>query len=146
MQSDDPSLLSFRIPEGSKLALEQAIEIPDGQTHIMIQSGKLITESRRNQYELSCRVNFRQFGPRTVEPEVFSIRRTEHGEGWESRPNFYFYTTEIFLDSDKGTDIIKMECTTWAVPPSTNFSIADIGTTLGDYFTFKFSSPESPKQ
>jgi hypothetical protein len=146
MQSDDPSLLSFRAPAGSTLALNKTVEIPAGQTHVMIQAGQLTAESKRNLYDLSCRLNFREFGPRTIQPEVFKVRRTEEREGWESRPNFYFYATEIFLDSEKGTDVIKMECDTWAMPPSFNFSYADIQQTLGDYLTFVFKSPASQKQ
>ena len=145
MQSDDPSLLSFRVPAGSTLSLNKAIEIPAGQTHVMIQAGQLTTESKSNQYDVACRLNFREFGPRTVAPEVFNIRRTEHREGWESRPNFYFYSSEIFLDSEKGTDVINMECSTWAVPPSFNFSFGDMQQTLGDYFTFQFKSAETPR-
>ena len=143
MQSDDPSLLSFRVPAGSTLALNKVIEIPAGQTHVMVQSGQLTTESTRNLYDLSCRLNFREFGPRTIQPEVFKIRRTEEREGWESRPNFYFYATEIFLDSEKGTDVIKMECDTWTQPPSFNFSYAEIQQTLGDYFTLEYNFPTS---
>ena len=143
MQSDDPALLSFRVPGGSELALKKAIDIPAGKTHALIQSGQVATESDRNQYHLSCRLNFREFGPRTITPEVFTIRRTEHREGWESRPNIYFYTSEIFLDSAKGTDIISMECGRWAVPPSFNFSFADMQQTLGDYVTFQFNFPVS---
>jgi hypothetical protein len=146
MQSDDPSLLSFRAPAGSTLSLNKAIAIPSGQTHVMIQAGQLTAESKRNQYDVACRLNFREFGPRTIAPEVFNIRRTEEREGWESRPNFYFYATEIFLDSKKGTDVIKMECDTWAMPPSFNFSYADIQQTIGDYLSFTFKAPASEKQ
>ncbi len=145
-QSVDPSKLSFRVPAGSSLSLNREIEIPEGQTHIMMQSGQLTSESNRNQYDVACRLNFREFGPRTVAPEVFSIRRTEHREGWESRPNFYFYASEIYLDSAAGTDVIKLECDTWAMPPSINFSFADMQEALGDYLTFKYSSPETPEK
>ena len=143
MQSKDPSLLSFRVPDGSTLALNRAVTIPAEQTHSLIQSGQLTTGSDRNQYHLSCRLNFREFGPRTIEPEVFTIRRTEHREGWESRPNIYFYTSEIFLNSAKGTDIINMVCGRWAAPPSFNFSFADMQQTLGDFVTFQFNFPAS---
>ena len=143
MQSDDPSSLSFRVPAGSTLALNKAIEIPAGQTHALIQAGRLTPESGRNMYDVGCRLNFRNFGPRTIEPEVFNIRRTAHREGWESRPNFYFYSSEIFLDSERGTDVISLECSNWTVPPSFNFSFADMQQALGDYLTFDFRIPES---
>ena len=145
MQSNDPSLLSFNIPPGSTLSLNKNLAITEGNTHAQIQNGKLTTESKRNQYGLGCRVDFRAFGPRTITPEVFNIRRTEHNEGWVSRPNIYFYSTEIYLSSDKGTDIIKLVCGNWATWPSTNFSIADIEHTLGDYFSFSFKQPALPE-
>ena len=140
-QSDDPSLLSFRVPAGSTLVLNKDIDIPAGQTHVRVQSGQLTTESKRNQYDLSCRLDFRNFGPRTISPETFNIRRTEHREGWVSRPNIYFYATEMFLDSANGTDVIKMECDMWAIAPSFNFSFADIQDTLGDYLALAFATP-----
>ncbi len=142
MQSEDPAKLSFHMPAGSTLALNRSIEVPAGQTHVFIQSGQLIAESKRNQYELGCRLNFKAFGPKTVAPEVFNIRRTEHSEGWESRPNFYFYSTQVFLDSKTGTDVINLECDIWAIPPSFNFTYADMQNTLGDYLTFNFSAVE----
>jgi hypothetical protein len=145
MQSSDTSSFSFSIPPGSTLSLNKSLEITGGNTHALIQDGKLTTENQRNQYTLGCRIDFREFGPRTVAPEVFNIRRTEHNEGWVSRPNIYFYTTEIYLDSDKGTDIIKLVCGNWATWPSTNFSIADIEQTLGDYLSFSFKQPALPE-
>jgi hypothetical protein len=145
MQSNDPSLLSFKIPPGSTLSLNKNLEITSDNTHVQIQHGKLTTENQRNQYDLGCRVDFREFGPRTVTPEVFNIQRTEHNEGWVSRPNIYFYSTEIYLSSDKGTDIIKLVCGNWATWPSNNFSIADIAQTLGDYFSFSFNPTEPIK-
>ena len=145
MQSDDPSLLSFKIPPGSTLALNKNIEITEGNTHAQFQHGKLTTEKRRSQYDLGCRLDFREFGPRTVTPEIFNIERTEHNEGWISRPNIYFYSTEIYLSSDNDTDIIKLVCGNWATWPATNFSIADITHTLGDYFSFFFNPPEPIK-
>ena len=143
--SKNPESLSFRVPPGSTLSLNKNLDIAEGNTHVMLQSGKLTTENKRNNYVVACRVNFKDFGPRTVEPEVFNILRTEDGEGWVSRPNIYSYTTEIYLGSDKGTDIIKIVCNTWAMPPSVNFSYAEIQQALGDYFTFSFNFPESSK-
>jgi hypothetical protein len=145
MQSSDPSSFSFSIPPGSTLSLNKSLEITGGNTHALIQDGKLTTENQRNQYALGCRIDFREFGPRTVTPEVFNIQRTEHNEGWVSRPNIYFYSTEIYLSSDKGTDIIKLVCGNWATWPSNNFSIADIAQTLGDYFSFSFNPTEPIK-
>jgi len=141
MQSDDPSRLDFRLPAGSTLSLNKTVEIPAGKTHVLIQSGQPTTQRERNQYNLACRLDFREFGQRSIEPEVFAIRRTEHREGWESRPTTYFFESEIFLDSEQGTDIIKMVCRTLVSWPGSNFSYADMQQTLGDYLTFNFNFP-----
>ena len=146
MHSNDPSQLSFRVPAGSTLSLNKAVEIPAGKTHVYVQSGRVGAESDGNLYDLGCRLNFKAFGPRTVNPEVFNIVRTADREGWESRPNIYFYSTEVFLASEKNTDVISMLCRTWAVPPSFNFSYADMEQTLGNYFTFAFNFPAPAKQ
>lgn len=143
--SDNPKSLSFRVPPGSTLSLNKNLDIAEGNTHVMIQSGKLTTEKQRNNYVLACRINFRDFGPRTIEPEIFNILRTEDDEGWVSRPNIYFYSTEIYLGSEKGTDIIKITCSTWAMPPSVNFSYAEIEQALGGYFTFSFNFTDPTK-
>jgi hypothetical protein len=137
--SSDPASLSFRVPPGSTLSLNKSIDIPEGETHVVIQNGKPTAQNKKNDYVLACRLDFKGFGPRTVTPEVFKILRTEDGEGWVSRPNIYYYSTEIYLSSDKDTDVIKLVCGNWAMPPSVNFSYADIEQTLGDYFTFAFN-------
>jgi len=138
-QSHDPSLLSFRMPEGSTLTLNKALEIPAGNTHALLQSGKLTTESDRNLYEISCRFDVRTFGPRMIEPEVFRIRRTEDGQRRASDAGIWAFFSEIHLDSDKGTDVIMLRCQSWGYGMDWHFSVADMETALGDYFTFTFS-------
>ena len=136
--SSDPASLSFRVPPGSTLSLNKNIDIPDGKTHVVIQNGKLTAQNKKNDYVVACRLNFKDFGPRTITPEAFNILRTEDDEGWVSRPNIYYYSTEIYLGSNKGTDVIKLTCGNWAMPPSTTFSYAEIAQTLGDYLSFSY--------
>lgn len=138
-QSHDPSLLSFRIPEGSTLALDKPVEIPAGNTHALFQSGSLITESGSNLYEVSCRFEVRSFGPRTIEPEVFRIRRTEDGQRRASDAGLWVFFSEIHLESDKSTDIIMLRCQSWGYGMNWHFSVTDMKTALGDYFTFNFA-------
>jgi hypothetical protein len=141
-QSHDPSLLSFRIPEGSTLALNKPLEIPAGNTHALLQSGELIRESDSKLYEISCRFDVRSFGPRTIEPEVFRIRRTEDGQRRVSDAGIWAFFSEIHLDSDKGTDVIMLRCQSWGYGMHWHFSVADMKTALGDYFTFTFSQSD----
>ena len=138
-QSTDPSLLTFKIPEGSTLSLNKELEIPEYKTHASIQAGKLTTDRKRNLYHINCRFDVNNFGPRTIKPEVFKIRRTESGQEWVAMEGgvLRFYT-DVFLDSDKGTDVIKLTCQEQGDVTDRTFTVADMETALGDYFTFTF--------
>jgi hypothetical protein len=129
------------MPEGSTLTLNKAMEIPAGSTHALLQSGELTTESKSNQYEVSCRFDVRSFGPRNIEPEEFRIRRTEDGQRRVSDAGIWSFFSEIHLDSDKGTDVIMLRCQSWSYIMHWHFSVADMQKALGNYFTFTF--PES---
>ena len=138
-QSSDPSLLSFRIPDNSTLSLNMNLEIPDGKTHATIQNGKPVTDKKKDDYMLNCRFDVKEFGPRTVKPEVFKIRRSESGQDWISQAaGILRYYTDVYLDSDKGTDVIKLTCQEQGYRTDGTFSFADMETALGDYFSFNF--------
>jgi hypothetical protein len=138
-QSTDPSKLSFKIPKGSTLALNKALEIPDNKTHATLQFGKVVTDRKRKDYNLNCRFDVKKFGPRKIEPEVFNIRRSEDGQEWISQAaGILRYYSDIYLDSDKGTDVIKVTCQEQGSKIDRNFTVSDIEKALGDYFTFTF--------
>lgn len=142
LQSDDPSSLSFRMPPGSTLSLDKALDIPAGHTHALLQDGRQITTAERNEYRINCRFDVRSFGPRTIEPEVFRIRRTEDGQRRISDAGIWLFFSEIHLDSDKGTDVIMLRCQTWGSGMDRNFTVTEMGPTLGDYFRFTFPQKE----
>jgi len=138
LQSDDPSSIFFSIPEGSTLTLNKSLAIADGETHALIQAGKVTTTSAVNKYDVNCRFELKKFGPRTIEPQAFKIRRIEDGQEWVSQPIIRRFYTEIFLDSENGTDVIKLSCEDWGDGTDKNFSVAEMQHSLGDYFTFQF--------
>jgi hypothetical protein len=140
-QSRDPASLSFRIPEGSTLTLNRQLEIPAGNTHALLQSGRPISAGDNDLYEISCRFDTRSFGPRTIEPEAFSIRRTEDGSRRASDGGLWVYYTELHLDSSKGTDVNMLRCQRWGYNLHGHFTVAEMETALGDYFTFTFPEP-----
>jgi len=144
-QSTDPSLLSFSIPKGSTLSLNKDLEIPEGETHALLQDGKAITDRSRNEYRLNCRFDLKKFGPRTIKPEVFKIRRTEDGTTAVSQAGILRYYTDVHLASDKGTDVIKLTCQQWATTRNTDFTVSDMEKAVGDYFTFTFAQSKSAK-
>jgi hypothetical protein len=145
-QSTDPSQLTFKIPSGSTLTLNKDLEVPAGKTHAALQFGKVTTDKERNDYKLNCRFDVKDFGPRTINPEVFKIRRTEDGQEWISEnAGILRYYTDVFLDSDKGTDVIKLTCQEQGGKTDRTFAISEMGSALGDYFTFTFPQSKPAK-
>lgn len=139
LQSSDPDSLSFNIPKGSTLSLNKKLTIPHNDTHAVIQYGKETTDNERHDYDVNCRMNFKEFGPRTIEPEDFKVTRTEDGTNWVSHPSILRFYTEIYLSSDKGTDVIKMVCQEYGDQTDYHFTVKEIETALGNHFTFTFA-------
>ncbi len=139
MHSSDPDSLGFSIPKGSTLSLNKKLTIPQNDTHAVIQYGKETTDNDRHDYDVNCRLDVKEFGVRTIEPEDFKVTRTEDGQNWISQPSILRFYTEIYLTSDKGTDIIKMVCQEYGDQTDYHFTVKEIETTLGDYFSFTFA-------
>jgi hypothetical protein len=137
--SNDPDSLMFDIPAGSTLTLNKNLTIGDRYTHAVIQDGKEIPHDEIQDYAINCRLDFKDFGPRSIEPEVFKITRTEDGQNWISQPSILRFYTEIYLTSDKSTDVIKMVCQEYGDPSDRNFTVKEMATALGDYFSFSFN-------
>ena len=142
MYSNDPDSLGFSIPDGSTLSLNKKLTISHRDTHAVVQQGKETTDRDKNDYAINCRLDLKEFGPRTIEPEEFKITRTEDGQNWISQPSILRFFTEIYLSSDKGTDIIKMVCQEYGDQTDRNFTVAEMQAALGDYFTFTFTTEE----
>ena len=140
MQSNDPDSMYFDIAEGSTLSLNKKLTIPANDTHAVVQLGKEIKDKDKNEYAINCRLDVKEFGVRTLEPEDFKITRTEDGQNWISHPSILRFYTEIYLRSDKGTDIIKMVCQEYGDQTDRNFTVAEMQDALGDVFTFKFAT------
>ena len=138
MQSNDPDSEFFNIPKGSTLSLNKKLDIPNNDTHAIIQDGKATTEKERHDYDVNCRLDVKEFGPRTIESEDFKVSRTEDGQNWISQPSILRYYTEIYLTSNKGTDVIKMVCQQYGDQTDYHFTVKEIEKTLGDYFSFTF--------
>ncbi|MBL4712074.1 MAG: hypothetical protein JKX75_06200 [Gammaproteobacteria bacterium] len=136
MHSSNPNSLFFTIPESSTLSLNKALIISRGNTHAVIQAGELINDGDKNDYAINCRLDFKTFGPRTIQTETFKLTRTEDGTNWISQPSILRFYTEVYLSSDKGTDIIKMVCQQYGDQIDRNFTVAEMQTALGDFVTF----------
>ena len=138
MHSSDPDSLGFNIPKGSTLSLNKKLTIPHNDTHAVIQYGKETTDNDRHDYDVNCRLDFKELGTRTIEPEDFKVARTEDGTNWISQPSILRFYTVIYLSSGKGTDVIKMVCQEYGDQTDYHFTVKEIEETLGDYFSFTF--------
>jgi hypothetical protein len=138
LHSSDPHSLLFSIPEGSILSLNNELTIPAYDTHAVVQDGKEIADKDRNDYAINCRLDFKKFGPRNIEPQDFIITRTEDGKNWISHPAILRFYTEVYLASEKGTDIIKMVCQQYGDTIDRNFTVAEMQTALGDFISITF--------
>lgn len=143
--SDDPDSLNFKIPVGSTLSVNKPLSIIEGRTHAHIQNNQQFTDSKVNRYDIHCRLDFREFGPRTIEPEVFSITRTEDGQEWYSYPTIKRFWTTVYLSSDKDTDIIKLDCEYWGDGIDRNFTVAEMQQSLDELMTFTFPASNKDK-
>ena len=139
-QSNDPDSMYFEIPKGSTLSLNKKLTIPNNDTHAVVQQGKEIKDKEKNEYAINCRLDVKEFGVRTLEPEDFRITRTEDGQNWISYPSIMRFYTEVYLSSDKGTDIIKMVCQEYGSQTDRNFTVAEMQQALGDVLTFSFAT------
>jgi len=146
MHSNDPNSLFFSIPEGSTLSLNKEMTISSSNTHGTIQSGRLISDDAREFYDINCRLDFEKFGPRMIEPEEFTITRTEDGQNWVSQPSILRFYTEVYLASNKDTDIIKMVCQIYGDANDRNFTVAEMQTALGNLVTIKYSITQHDNQ
>jgi len=140
LHSTDPSSLAFNIPPNSTLRLNKKLHVAHGNTHVVIQNGNIVIEKDKDLYNVSCRLEMKAFGPRTVMPDTFNIRRTEDGQEQASGPTILRYSTEVYLYSDHNSDIIKLDCSTWGDRLDGSFPVSEIQKTLGDYFSFTFAT------
>lgn len=138
MHSTDPNSLFFSIPEGSTLSLNKPLSISASNTHGTIQDGKETSDNAKSDYAINCRLDFRKFGPRTIQPEVFKVTRTEDGQNWVSQNAIMRFYTEVYLISTKNTDVIKMVCQEYGDGLDRNFTVEEMQEALGDFITFTY--------
>jgi hypothetical protein len=134
----DPASIWFRLPPGSRLVLNQPLEIPAGRAHIMLQHGAAATAA--GEFDVACRFEVRDLGPRTIEPDAFLIRRMESGREWLHHPHTMQFFKVFHLQSETQKDILPMRCD-YADDPLIGrpVTISAIREALGSIFTFEFA-------
>jgi hypothetical protein len=133
-RSTNPDSIWYELPKGSKLVLNQDLEIPAGQAHTIVQDAKTGTSA----YKLGvmCHFEVEQLGPRTIHPGTFQITEVTQGRQWVNEPSTMLFYTDLHLQSEQQQDILPMRCGYTDYPllggPVT---IEQIRETLGSHFT-----------
>ena len=125
----------YRIPNGSQLVLNREINIPTGSAHAKLQFGKL--SGSVNEYEVNCQFRVRDLGPRTVQPDIFTVTRNGDAREWAIHPyTMRFYKT-LALDPEQQAGPVYLVCQKWAdVSVGRGVSVSEMQEALGDYFSF----------
>ncbi|VAW57547.1 hypothetical protein MNBD_GAMMA07-1475 [hydrothermal vent metagenome] len=138
MPSNDSRSLSFEVPKGAVFSLNQKMNIPQLYSHGVVQMGKEIADDDIDDYNINCRLDFKKLGPRIIEPEEFTVTRTEDGTDWVSNSGILRFYTEVYLSSNQGTDVIKLTCQEYGDQLDSHFTVAQMQKALGDFMSFRF--------
>jgi hypothetical protein len=137
MASDDPGSIWFRMPPGTELVLNHALTIPAQRAHIMLQHGKVT--STASEFDVACRFEIKDLGPRTIQPESFHITGFSGQEEWVNHPHTRRYYKTIRLQSSRQAGIMPMVCEYYDYPiRGRPVTLSQIQEALGDYFSFRF--------
>ena len=137
MMTDDHSSVWFRIPPGSELVLRRPLTIPAQRAHIMLQHGTIA--SAASQFEVACRFEVRDLGPRTIRPDTFLITGYGSQQEWEHYPHTRRFYKTFRLQSRHQAGIMPMVCEYYDWPLSGRpVTLTQIEEALGDYFSFRF--------
>lgn len=137
-RSNDPDSIWFRVPPGSRLVLNQPLEIPAERAHLMLQNGTAATVS--SDFDVSCRFEVVDLGPRTIQPDTFEVHSMSSGREWINHPHTMRFYKVIRLQSDTQADIMPMKCSYEDDPRfGRPVTMTQIQQALGSIFTFEFS-------
>jgi hypothetical protein len=115
MVTDDRSSVWFRMPRGSELVLNRALTIPAQRAHIMLQHGT--AAGAASEFEVACRFEVRDLGPRIIQPDTFLITGYGSQQEWENYPHTKRFYKTIRLSSTHQTGIMPMVCEYYDWPP-----------------------------
>jgi len=142
--TNDTGKINFRVPPGSRLVLNRELTIPAGVAHVILQHGE--AGPAANEFEVNCRFEVRDLGPRVIQPDSFLITRWGSQREWVNEPNTLRYFKVFYLASERQTDILPMTCQVWNYPLlGRPVTIREIQEALGSYFTFQFAG-QSPSE
>jgi hypothetical protein len=134
----DVNSIWFKIRPGSRLVLNQPVEIPAGEAHVDLQNGQL--SGGVDEYTVNCSLHIENLGPHTVRPDTFQITDTSDSQEWISQPDIMRYFKVLRLGSERQPEVLKLVCQDWAGPlQGRPVSVGEIEKAVGAYFTFQFA-------
>jgi hypothetical protein len=141
LQSTDPAKINFRIPPDSRLVLNKELTIPAATAHVVLQHGAVGPAA--NEWEVNCRFEVRDLGPRVIQPDTFLITRWGSQRDWVNEPNTLRFYKFFNLKSERQADIQPMVCQYWSYPLiGRPLTIRQVQEALGEYFTFEFTGQD----
>lgn len=160
-QNYGPDSPYYRFPQGSKLVLNQALEIPSGWATVRLQSGKVVSFGHVHEQLPHCifEVETVRETPQYIERDSFDIVRVQRhistlavNSGFfffigtafadTDRPSQMFYKTVFTLSSHKQPGVRQLVCQSdqyaagIAIP--NHLAVPEIRQALGDIFSLQF--------
>lgn len=153
-----PGTPYYRFPEGSRLVLNHALEIPANWATARLQSGRMVAFGQVQEQEPHCifEINTVREVPQRVEPDTFAITQVWRSESTiAARPGFIraayafddgsptqmFYKTGFVLRSERQPGVRQMVCQSdqfaAGIGMPRHLTIPEIRQALGGIFTLE---------
>ena len=157
-RDDGPDSPYYRYPGGSRLSLNQPLDIPAAYATARLQFGRLVPFGAVQEQEPHCifEIDTVRPGPQRVEPDTFAIvqvrRSTSAIAGLsapalrvryveDTRPSQMFYKTEFVLRSERQPQVRRLTCQhdqyAAGVGIPRHLTLAEIRSALGSLFTLQ---------
>jgi len=149
--SDEDSPL-WLPPPGSRLILNQPINIPAQSAAVVLQGGRVVSGKDINHYHPNCRLEVQKLSdsPQTLQPDEFVIRRARqetrtawHGDRLRvarrvssdsnGGPSFFMFQTIFELQSVTQPQVRWLTCEQWGDPATgQHLTLREIRNALGN--------------
>lgn len=161
----------YLLPPASHIALTKDITVPSDQLRVLIQNGKILSNSEVQHYYPFCTLELNDLSnqPRTVGTDDFIVTKAVHeevsggiigsngspyyarmslhvvadmGGGPPGGPQLQSYNTRMELHSDKQPDVRRLVCSQWGYQGiDRHVTLEEIRKTLAPLFTVRESNP-----
>lgn len=158
-QDPGPASPYFRYPDGTRLILNQAVEIQPGEASLRLQFGRIVPRNGVQEHEPHCilEIDTVRATVQRIEPDVFSVTRVERGVwmsalpavgalrvglGDSSGPTLIYYQTEFRLRSARQPGVRSLLCQSnqnaaGIHPNMRHLTLTEIRQALGAIFTLQ---------